>query len=289
MYDVVASDGTRLRWWDNGFPTGGVSGHELPVVVSNGLGASPAAWPFLADGPRRAVTWHHRGLGGSERPADESRITLDDHADDMLAVMDAAGLDRALVVGWSVGVGVALEVARRAPERVAGLMLLGGVAGGGFRVLPSATPDVLQRGLATVSAWLLRVVGPPVAGVVSLLPRGLDALGDTGGPEVAAMTPPPVRTLAEVAREFARHDWTWFSRLVLAAGAHGAVPVDEVRVPATVVAGEFDTIAPVEEMAALAAGLPDGHLVRVPGSHFLPLQYPELLRAELTRLALRAT
>lgn len=287
LHDVVATDGTRLRWWDN--EATGAPG-ELPVVISNGLGASPAAWPFLgdADGPRRAVTWHHRGLGGSDRPADEERIGIDDHADDMLTVMDAAGIDRALVVGWSIGVGVALEVARRAPGRVAGLLLLGGVAGGGFRVLPARAPEVVQRGLATASAWLLRVVGPPVAGVISLLPQGLDAFDATGGSGAAALTPPPVRTLAEVAREFARHDWTWFSRLVLAAGTHPTIDVEELTVPVTVIAGEFDTLAPVEDMSRLASGVPDGRLVRAPGSHFLPLQYPELLRAELDALAVRA-
>ena len=156
-------------------------------------------------------------------------------------------------------------------------------------MLPAGTPGVLQSGLSTASAWLLRVVGPPVAGVISLLPRGLDALADSGGPAAAALTPPPVRTLAEVAREFAGHDWTWYSRLVLAAGTYGEIPVDTVAVPTTVMAGEFDTLAPVEEMVALADGLPDARLVRVPGSHFLPLQFPELLREELAKVALRAT
>ena len=284
LHDVVASDGTRLCWWDNEATTG------TPVVISNGLGASPAAWPFLDAPAYHTITWHHRGLGNSERPADETRIGIDDHADDMLAVMDAAGHERALVVGWSIGVGVAFEVARRAPERVAGLLVLGGTAGGGFRALPAQTPAILQRGLSRASAWLLRVVGPPVAGVISLLPRGLDALDaiDTSGGAAEVLMPAPVRTLSEVAREFARHDWTWFSRLVLAAGDHEAIPVDEVRVPVTVLAGEFDSIASVEEMAALAAGLPDARFVRVPGTHFLPLQYPELLRSELDLLAARA-
>ena len=43
LRDLTAPDGTRLRWWDNE-----VSGGR-PVVVANGLGASPAAWPFLDD------------------------------------------------------------------------------------------------------------------------------------------------------------------------------------------------------------------------------------------------
>jgi len=288
--DVIAPDGTRLRRWDNG-------AEGVPVVVSNGLGASPKAWPFL-HGERcgyHATSWHHRGLGGSERPADETRIRVADHAGDLLAVMDAAGMSRALVVGWSVGVAVAIEAARRAPDRVAGVLALGGVATGAFRVLPvpSQVPEGVHRRAAKMGAWLLRVVGPPVAGVISMLPRGLDAMG-RAGMDAAALDPTGTAslvTLAEVAREFARHDWTWFSRMVLAAAEHE--PLDDaalaaIHVPVTVVAGDFDTLAPVADMADLAAALPDARLVHLPGSHFLPLQFPDALAAQLGELAERA-
>ncbi len=284
--DVRSADGTRLRRWDNGEP-------GTPVVISNGLGASPAAWPFL-QGPGcgyHAVSWHHRGLGGSARPADESRIGLDDHVDDLLAIMDASDMPRAVVVGWSVGVAVALEAARRAPERVAGVLALGGVATGTFRVLPSQVPDGVQRGAAKASAWLLRVAGPPVAGLISILPRGVDALGRAGfDPTLFDPTgaSAPLMTLSEVAREFARHDWTWFSRLVLAAAEHEPIDVGGLDVPVTVVAGEFDTMAPPADMADFAASLPDARLVRLPGSHFLPLQYPDVLAGELRALVERA-
>ncbi|GLZ50463.1 alpha/beta hydrolase [Actinomycetospora sp. NBRC 106378] len=284
--DVVAPDGTRIRWWDNG-----CVGRPGPdVVISNGLGASPAAWPWLggdghpSSGTPRAVTWHHRGLGGSERPADPERITIGDHVDDMFAVMDAAGIASAAVVGWSVGVAVAFEAARRAPERVSSLLVLGGVAGGGFRSGPSWAPEFLTRGISTASAWSLRLVGPPVAGLISLLPRSMDLGAAT---PLASLAPPPLQTLAEVAREFSHHDWTWFSQMVLAAGKEPPIPVDGVRVPTTVVAGEFDTMAPVEDMVALADAVPDARLVRVPGTHFVPLQFPDLLAAELDRLRSR--
>ena len=294
--DVTARDGTRLRRWDNG-ATG------VPVVVSNGLGASPAAWPFLhgADCGYHATTWHHRGLGGSARPADETRIRVEDHVDDLFTVMDAAGMSRALVIGWSLGVAVAVEAARRAPERVAGLLLLGGAATGAFRVLPPLPPPVpgmpegVHRGAARVGGWLLRVVGPPVAGLIDLLPRSMDASRDAldrAGVDPAQLDPTgtaaPFVTLAEVARQFARHDWTWFSRAVLAAAEHRA-PADEalaaITVPTTVVSGDFDTLAPPADMAALAAALPDARLVRLPGSHFLPLQFPDALAGELGVLA----
>jgi pimeloyl-ACP methyl ester carboxylesterase len=285
--DVRSADGTRLRRWDNGEP-------GTPVVISNGLGASPAAWPFL-QGPGcgyHAVSWHHRGLGGSARPADESHIGLDDHVDDLFAIMDASDMPRAVLVGWSVGVAVALEAARRAPERVAGLLALGGVATGSFRALPvpSQMPDGIHRGAAKASAWLLRVVGPPVAGMISLLPRGMDALGRAGfDPTLLDPTgaTAPLRTLSEVAREFARHDWTWFSRMVLAAGEHDPIDVSGLDLPVTLVAGEFDTMAPPADVVDLAARLHDARLVRLPGSHFLPLQYPDALAAELRALVAR--
>lgn len=286
--DVLAPDGTHLRRWDNGAA-------GAPVVVSNGLGASPRAWPFLhgEDCGYHATSWHHRGLGGSERPADETHIGVGDHVGDLLAVMDAAGMDRAVVVGWSLGVAVAIEAARRAPERVAGVLALGGVSAGAFRVLPLQVPEGVHRRASRMAAWLLRVVGPPVGGIISMLPRGLDAMGRAG---VDAATFDPTGTsslvtLAEVAREFASHDWTWFSRMVLAAADHA--PLDDaalaaITVPVTVVAGDFDTLAPARDMADLAAALPDARLVHLPGSHFLPLQFPEALASELGYLAQRA-
>jgi 3-oxoadipate enol-lactonase len=297
--DVTARDGTRLRRWDNGAA-------GVPVVVSNGLGASPTAWTFLhgPDCGYHATSWHHRGLGGSDRPADETHIRVDDHVDDLFTVMDAAGMDSALVVGWSLGVPIAIEAARRAPERVAGLMVMGGAATGTFRVLPPlppvgpGVPEGVHRRAAQLGGWLLRVVGPPVAGIIDLLPRSLDASRealDRAGVDPAQLDPTgtaaPLVTLAEVARQFARHDWTWFSRLVLAGAEHERLDdaaLAGITVPVTVVSGNLDTLAPPADMAALADALPDARLVRLPGSHFLPLQFPDALAGELGALARRA-
>jgi pimeloyl-ACP methyl ester carboxylesterase len=217
-----------------------------------------------------------------------------------------------------LGVPIAIEAARRAPERVAGLMVLGGAATGTFRVLPQlprypasgaaplrfvppwgpGVPDGVQRRAAQLSGWLLRVVGPPVAGIINLLPRSLDASRealDRAGVDPAQLDPTgtaaPLVTLAEVARQFARHDWTWFSRLVLAGAEHEQLDDDAlaaITVPVTVVSGDLDTLAPPADMAALAEALPDARLVRLPGSHFLPLQFPDALAGELGLLAGRA-
>ena len=122
---VTSVDGTRLRAWDN-------DGHGVPVLISNGLDTPHHAWPDInrRTDTYRVMTWDHRGLGGSERPSDESRISISDHTDDLFAVMDSYGVDRAVAIGWSAGVNVAFEAAVRQPQRIAGVLAVGGVPGG---------------------------------------------------------------------------------------------------------------------------------------------------------------
>ena len=86
----------------------------------------------------------HRGLGGSERPSDESRINISDHTDDFFAVMDSYGVDRAVVIGWSAGVNIAFEAAVRQPPRIAGVLAVAGVPGGTFDALLHPLPGFLR-------------------------------------------------------------------------------------------------------------------------------------------------
>jgi pimeloyl-ACP methyl ester carboxylesterase len=127
-FDFAGADGTTIRGWSNDAVSG------VPVVVANGLGTPPAAWPALVprDSGYDVSTWYYRGTGGSERPADPARITVADHVGDLLALMDARSVDRALVLCWSIGVNVAFELAERHPDRVAGLLAVAGVPGGTF-------------------------------------------------------------------------------------------------------------------------------------------------------------
>jgi 3-oxoadipate enol-lactonase len=136
---VTSVDGTRLRAWDN-------DGHGVPVLISNGLGTPHHAWPDInrRTDTYRVMTWDHRGLGGSERPSDESRINISDHTDDLFAVMDSYGIDRSVVIGWSAGVNVAFEAALREPQRIAGVLAVAGVPGGTFEALLHPLPGFLR-------------------------------------------------------------------------------------------------------------------------------------------------
>src|SRR5499433_3220352 len=70
----------------------------------------------------RVIVFDKRGQGLSDRVADQ---TLDERVGDVLAVMDAAGSERATVYGWSEGGQLSLMLAATHPERVSGLVLYG--------------------------------------------------------------------------------------------------------------------------------------------------------------------
>ncbi len=106
-----------------------------PVVFVHGNVSSSLFWQetMLALPERyRPVAVDLRGFGDSDPlPVDATR-GLDDYADDVLAFLDAYGLERAHLVGWSMGGGVVLRVTQAAPARVASLTLVNPVSPYGF-------------------------------------------------------------------------------------------------------------------------------------------------------------
>jgi 3-oxoadipate enol-lactonase len=278
---VQAPDGTMLRAWTN-------DGNGIPVVISNGLGASQSAWPTIAarDSGFRVVTWHHRGLGGSERPARAGAIRVEDFASDLGAVMASVDMERALIVGWSFGVNAAFEFAQRQPGRTAGLLAIAGVPGGSLGAMygPMRMPRTLREPAGQISAQLLPVTGP----WLTLLAAAMPTRYPVGPPETNAILreAADVPALRAMLREFAAHDWEWYSRLAVALGEHAPMNVADTSFPVTFLGGRQDAIVASEDIRAVASTIRKARVRILPsGSHLLPMQYPDLMLEELRRLA----
>jgi len=80
--------------------------------------------PFLAR-HHRVVTWDPRGNGRSDRPTDVAPYHQRETLDDGVALMDRLGIERAVVVGFSLGADHALNFAAEHPERVLGVVTIG--------------------------------------------------------------------------------------------------------------------------------------------------------------------
>src|SRR5438270_8657650 len=119
------ADGTRIHYSITG------SGPRT-LVCCDGIGCDGFAWKYLVRdfaARHRIVRWHYRGHGRSAVPRDLARVSFDDVCGDLDAVIAATGIKKAVVLGHSMGVQVALEYHRRHPERVLGLALICGSYG----------------------------------------------------------------------------------------------------------------------------------------------------------------
>ena len=116
---VSATDGTRIHYEVTGKPG------ATPVLMIQGLGASKNAWNLqrIAMATRfRIISFDNRGAGRSDKPT--VPFTLEQMAEDAIAVLDAAGVETAHVVGASMGGVISQIVAVKHPHRVRSLTLV---------------------------------------------------------------------------------------------------------------------------------------------------------------------
>ncbi|MFL1429926.1 MULTISPECIES: alpha/beta fold hydrolase [unclassified Nocardiopsis] len=232
---VTASDGTRI-WYD-------VLGEGDPLLLFNGQALDHEMW----DGPHAALAERHRvirtdfrGTGGSDAPLD-SPYSLDLFVQDALAVLDALGVERTHVYGFSMGGKVAQRMAATAPERV-GALVLGATAPGGPNEVERPHESTLALRQASTAA------GAEKIGPLFYTPRWAAEHPDT----VARVLPRgPLRA----------------QRLHFGAssGHDGWDLLPNVQAPTLVVHGEDDELTPVGNAALLAERIPDARLLVLPG------------------------
>jgi pimeloyl-ACP methyl ester carboxylesterase len=121
--------GTRIYYEVTGGP-----GDRPPLLLSHGYGASSRMWqPNLAAlaADRTVITWDMRGHGASDSPDDPEQYSHAACVADMAALLDAAGAERAVLGGLSLGGFVSLEFVLVHPRRADAVMLFD--TGPGYR------------------------------------------------------------------------------------------------------------------------------------------------------------
>jgi 3-oxoadipate enol-lactonase len=237
-----AADGTRLHYSVSGRRDG------EPVLMIQGLGADSRGWlrQRLAFAARhRVVVFDNRGVGRSDRPP--GPYDLEVMAGDALAVLDAAGIADAHVMGASMGGAISQIIAVRHPERVRSLVL----ACTACRQLPwrrellTEWADVAEReGMGGFTTYAVRwVIGPrslrrfwPALGLVGTLAQNLTA--DS--------------FLAQV-------------QAILAADDDVRFELRGVRAPTLVLVGSQDILTPLGDSEEIADLIPGAELAVVGG------------------------
>ncbi len=275
----------RIRSWDGTELAVQVVGDGPLHVLANGLGGSMRAWrPFReALGPgRRLASWDYRGLYRSGPPARPGAVDVADHARDLGAVLESLGGGPAVLVGWSMGVQIAVAYALDHPGDVTGLVLVSGAPG-------DPLAGVLHSGAG-------RVLVPPVAQVVEAVPAPFGAAlrALTSSPRTAARAlrcigvladPVDLEVFADLAHDFARLDWHVYARTVRAMARHDAwARLGELEVPTLVAGGTADLFLPTATVEAMARAIPGAELyIQQGATHYLPVEYPTELAQRVER------
>ena len=227
---------------------------DAPVVVlSNSLGATRAMWdpqvPVLAE-RYRVVTYDTRGHGTSPAPA--GPCTLDDLVDDVLALLDRVGAERAHVVGLSLGGMTALRLAAREPQRVHRLA-----------VLCSSAKTEPQGFLDRAAAVRADGTAPIAEAVVS---RWLTPPYAAGHPDLVA------RLQAMIV---GCDDEGYAACAEVVAGIDLRDDLGRVTAPTLVVSGAEDQALPPAHQQTIADGIGGAELLTVsPGAHLANLEQP---------------
>lgn len=245
-------------------------GTGTPMVLLHAYPLSSAMWLGQREGLSthfRVITPDLRGFGGSALDAAEPSV--DAMADDVAALLDAKRIDRAIVGGSSMGAYVTLAFCRRHADRLLGIVLTDTKATADTAAAREQQLRAAERMEAEQSvAVLLDDLLPRLVGPTTMRRRAL-VFGRVRG--LVQSAPPPAAAWALRAMA-ARPDMT--------------EALAEIRAPALVMHGEEDEIVTLEEMQALAGGLPGAELLTIPGAgHLSPVEQPQLFNDAVAEFA----
>lgn len=247
---AAQSSGVRIAWERRG------SGP--PLLLIHGLGYGRWGWEPVVDELAEAhevVLFDNRGVGESDAPLGPYSARM--LAEDAVSVLDAAGLERAHVLGTSLGGMVALQLALDRPERVDRLVLACTTPGGERSApMPEQTVRLIQESPALPREVAMR------RGVENALAPGAD--------------PGVIERIMEHRVATAQPLAAWLAQASAGMSFDVWSRVGEIAAPTLVLTGDLDVVVDPRNSELLAAMIPGARLEVFPGTgHLFFWEAPE--------------
>ncbi len=272
---VRSADGTELACF--------AFGHGPRAwVMPPAMGAPILSMKYIVEHFARdftVYTWDMRGFYRSGVPAHADALRVEDHVRDLEAVIEAFGLARFVLGGWSMAVPISLEYQHRARERVEALVLVNGPYG---RALAGVVP---VRGGERLVARALRLgsrAGPLMRVVSS---RMLKAKGMGRALEKVGLLARNPEFFEAILAEFGTIDVGRYMRMIALLDAYDGEPLlSHVTAPTLITAGTHDRLTPEESAQKLHAAIRGSRLEVFEGAtHYIVAEFPDELNAAIRR------
>jgi 3-oxoadipate enol-lactonase/4-carboxymuconolactone decarboxylase len=247
--------GTHLHYRSDGNPRG------TPLVLIHSLGTDLRLWDDLVprlDATLRLVRLDLRGHGLSADPAEE--LSLADLSADLAALLDHLEIDRAVLLGISIGGLIALDFALRNQARVRSLILV----------------DTAAR-IGTAELWQTRMDTLRVYGMAHLADS---ILARWFAPDFPARCPAQFQGLRTL---LIRNSVAGYTAACAALrDADLRAEVSQIKAPALVLCGAQDAATPPEVVQELAGSLPNAGFAVIPDAgHTAPVEQPQVMADQI--------
>lgn len=235
-------------------------GKGYPLVLIMGYSGTMDFWDRVLlkklASTYRMIIFDNRGMG--KTTASEKEFTVELFADDTAALLDALGIERAHVLGWSMGTSIAQELAFRYPDKVNKLILYAADCGGQEAIKPD--PEVQSQ--------LTDTSGTAEERGKRLIKLLFPEKWFKGNPDIHKYFPMPQESSlpGNIDRQTkAMEEWQ---------GSYSRLP--ELKNPTLVITGTDDTLTPAQNSLIIAERVPGAWLVRLDGcGHGAMYQCPE--------------
>jgi pimeloyl-ACP methyl ester carboxylesterase len=255
-----------------------IAGEGPPVVLVHGMLNSSSHWQSVAlDLADRYTVIAPDLIGHGDSAAPRGDYSLGAHAASIRDLLTALGIERASIVGHSLGGGVAMQFFYQFPARVQRLVL---VSSGGLG--HEVSPMLRTAALPGMSAALSLAAHPRLLGTLWGAGARLRGLGVRQGTYVQAVA----RALRPLERPQAREAFLHTLRAVIDVRGQRVSATDRLylleSMPTLIVWGERDNTIPLEHGRRAHEAAPNSRFRTLPGAaHFPHLEEPEALAAVL--------